>query len=338
MPLEYTDELLSAYLDGELSPAERAAVESHLAGDPEARQLLDELRVLASDVRSLPRHKAGEGFSERVVRAALAAQPVADGNLVMPASADRTGVAANRRRVPAMIAGALAVAAAVAVAVFVANRPGPGPGGGTLVQIPVTGDPPITGAIDPAILEKALASLRQAIPQEGEGLVLRLKIGGGPLSREALDAAFAAAGLGTRKADDDTTGAHRFASDYQQKLAEKIAGQPAEATLAATDALFVTAPLDALEKALAALATQPQSAIEISPLLSGKVVLEEGAQGEDAGTGSQKPKHFTQRLAVDQLRLAQNAAPLAEIATAASGSLDPTKPIRVLILVEQVGP
>jgi len=337
MPLEYTDELLSAYLDGELSPAERAAVESHLAGDPEARQLLDELRVLASDVRSLPRHKAGEGFSERVVRAALAAQPVADGNLVMPASADRTGVAATRRRLPAMIAGALAIAAAVALAVFVANRPGPGPGGGTLAGGTGTGElgTGITGAVDPAILEKALASLRQAIPQEGEGLVLRLKIGGGPLSREALDAAFAAAGLGTRKADDDTTGAHRFASDYQQKLAEKIAGQPAEATLAATDALFVTAPLDALEKALAALATQPQSAIEISPLLSGKVVLEEGAQGEDAGTGSQKPTHFTQRLAADQLRLAKNAAPLAEIATAAAGSLDPTKPIRVLILVEE---
>jgi negative regulator of sigma E activity len=335
MPWQYTDELLSAYLDGELSPAEQAQVESHLAGDPEARQLLDELRILASDVRSLPRHKAGEGFSERVVRAALAAQPASDANVVTSASAGRSTAAGGRRRVPAMLAGALAVAAAVALAVFVANRPGPG--GGTLVHVPVTGDPPITGAVDPAILEKALASLRQAIPQEGEGLVLRLKIGGGPLSREALDAAFAAAGLGTRKAEDDTTGAHRFASDYQQKLAEKIAGQPAEATLAAADAVFVTAPLGALEKALAALATQPQAAIEISPLLSGKVVLEEGAQGEDAGTGSQKPKHFTQRLAADQLRLAKDAAPLAEITTAAATSLDPAKPIRVLILVEQVG-
>jgi ribosomal protein S11 len=244
-----------------------------------------------------------------------------------------------------VLAAAAAVAAAVALWVFVGGGPDDGSGGTAIVQDPGTGDPGTGGPsvvdppiVDPAVLETALARLRQAIPQEGEGLVLRVKIGGGQPAREALDAAFAAAGLASRKADDDTTGGHRFASDYSAKLAEKIAGQPAEATLAAADAVFVSAPLDALEKALAALASRPSAGLEISPLLAGRVVPEEDPRGENPGAGPPKPKHFTQRLAVDQLRLAKEAAPLAEITAAAAGSLDPAKPIRVLILVEQVGP
>ena len=42
------NELLSAYLDGELSAAEQAEVERLLATNPAARQLLDELRVALS--------------------------------------------------------------------------------------------------------------------------------------------------------------------------------------------------------------------------------------------------------------------------------------------------
>ncbi len=42
---ELQNELLSAYLDGELSPAERAEVEQFLAANPAARKLLEELRA-----------------------------------------------------------------------------------------------------------------------------------------------------------------------------------------------------------------------------------------------------------------------------------------------------
>lgn len=52
------DELLSAYLDGEVTEAERAAVEARLARDPVARALLEELRTLSNSLHSLPRDPA----------------------------------------------------------------------------------------------------------------------------------------------------------------------------------------------------------------------------------------------------------------------------------------
>jgi hypothetical protein len=63
-------ELLSAYLDGELTAAERAAVEQVLAADPQARQWLDELRALSHTLRALPRHKLDEDLSRRVLEIA----------------------------------------------------------------------------------------------------------------------------------------------------------------------------------------------------------------------------------------------------------------------------
>ena len=68
-------EQLSAYLDGELTDAERAAVERLLAADPAARALLDELRRTAELVAGLPRAAAPPDFTENAVarleRAAL---------------------------------------------------------------------------------------------------------------------------------------------------------------------------------------------------------------------------------------------------------------------------
>jgi negative regulator of sigma E activity len=347
MPLEYSDELLSAYLDGELSPAERAQVESQLAADPEARQLLDELRVLSSEVRSLPRYAAGSEFSQRVVQAALAAGAVlpAEGKQrgqITPGSVARASSAAasaapgagrKGRRIAAVLTGVAAVAAAVAITVWAFNRPVTAPDGGTVVKNPGVPIP----VVDPLAMEKALAVLRQALPREGEGLVLRIRLGKVQSTSAALDAALAAAGLGTRPASDESTGAFSIANAYRTRLTEKIGGKPEE-TLAAADAVFVTAPLDKLEQAIAALAKQPQlhaatGAFEISPLMSGRVVLEADGAGESPSTGPPPPKHFAQRLAADQFRLEKTVGPLTEI-VAPTGALDPTKPICVLILIE----
>lgn len=64
------NELLSAYLDGELTAAEQAKVERLLATDPAARQLFDELRALSAALHALPKQKLGEDLTERVLRAA----------------------------------------------------------------------------------------------------------------------------------------------------------------------------------------------------------------------------------------------------------------------------
>jgi hypothetical protein len=64
------NELLSAYLDGELTAAEQAEVERLLASSPAARQLLDELRTLSATLQSLPQQKLGEDLSQQVLRVA----------------------------------------------------------------------------------------------------------------------------------------------------------------------------------------------------------------------------------------------------------------------------
>lgn len=58
---------LTAYLDGQLSPEERAEVEALLERDPEARKLLDELRRTSELVGSLPRATAPTGFNDRLI-------------------------------------------------------------------------------------------------------------------------------------------------------------------------------------------------------------------------------------------------------------------------------
>ncbi|MFW6124699.1 MAG: anti-sigma factor family protein, partial [Pirellulales bacterium] len=63
-------ELLSAYLDGELTADEQARVEQWLADDPAARGLLDELRALSGLVRQLPAESLGEDLAPIVLRQA----------------------------------------------------------------------------------------------------------------------------------------------------------------------------------------------------------------------------------------------------------------------------
>src|SRR2546423_548069 len=67
---ELDDELLSAYLDGELSTDERAAVEARLATDPAAQQLLHELRSVSQSVQALPTESVGRDVSDEVIRRA----------------------------------------------------------------------------------------------------------------------------------------------------------------------------------------------------------------------------------------------------------------------------
>lgn len=64
------DELLSAYLDGELADDERARVERWLAEQPESRQLLEELRAVKQRLETLPAARLGEDFADRVLRQA----------------------------------------------------------------------------------------------------------------------------------------------------------------------------------------------------------------------------------------------------------------------------
>ncbi len=70
MDHEQYDQLISAYLDGELSAEEHARVEQLLIGSAEARQLVEELKAIRAGLQSLPRHQLEPDFAQQVLRRA----------------------------------------------------------------------------------------------------------------------------------------------------------------------------------------------------------------------------------------------------------------------------
>jgi anti-sigma factor RsiW len=112
-------DLLSAYLDGELTPDELAAVEAQLESSPAWRDELAEVRAARDAVRGLPALDAPAGFwsavHAHVVRAdAEDLADDADADVVAPIT---SAPSHERRRWPWIAASAAAVAAVVAVVV-----------------------------------------------------------------------------------------------------------------------------------------------------------------------------------------------------------------------------
>lgn len=64
---DFDDELLSAYVDGELTAAERAQVEERLRTDPAAVAFVEELRGLSAVVKSLPRETVGRDLRATIL-------------------------------------------------------------------------------------------------------------------------------------------------------------------------------------------------------------------------------------------------------------------------------
>ncbi len=70
MTSPFSDELISAYLDGELTAEEQTLVEKQLRGDAELRRMCDELRALRFTLQSLPAADPAEDLADRVLRQA----------------------------------------------------------------------------------------------------------------------------------------------------------------------------------------------------------------------------------------------------------------------------
>jgi anti-sigma factor RsiW len=118
------EELLSAYLDDELSAEDRARVERWLADDAEYRRLHDELLSLRSDLQALPRHQLREDLAPAVLRRVeQQSQQSSTANTPAVPTAElphRSGVAEwwSRRSGRTIFWPAVAVAAALMVALF----------------------------------------------------------------------------------------------------------------------------------------------------------------------------------------------------------------------------
>jgi negative regulator of sigma E activity len=110
-------DMLSAYLDGELGDAARAAVEARLEHSAEWRDELAEVRAARDALRGLPERDAPAGFWD-AVHAGVAADDADDDadadDAVVPITAARSH---PRRRWAWVAASAAAVAAVVAVVV-----------------------------------------------------------------------------------------------------------------------------------------------------------------------------------------------------------------------------
>lgn len=119
-PLEWSEDLVSAYLDDELEPEARTEVEAHLAASPERRAVLDDVRAARDAVRGLPAVDLTPEAWREMLSVVAADEPA-------PVAAPGR-VAALRSRVRARPTGwaglgaAVAAAAAVVAVVFV---PGP---------------------------------------------------------------------------------------------------------------------------------------------------------------------------------------------------------------------
>lgn len=68
MTVDTSEELLSRYLDGDLSAEERRSVERRLAADPAARTRLDALRRLVRELDALPREGSPPSLAAAVHR------------------------------------------------------------------------------------------------------------------------------------------------------------------------------------------------------------------------------------------------------------------------------
>lgn len=128
-----TGELLSAYLDDALTPAERAAVEAALMADPRQRRELETLRAVRDRVRRLPQADLSPQVEDRLMAVldggkAPAREPVH--------AAPRPVTPVRRRWLPAVAFAAAAVVATLAWPNV--RRAVPETGGGSIASAPAT--------------------------------------------------------------------------------------------------------------------------------------------------------------------------------------------------------
>lgn len=334
---QFSDEMLSAYLDGELSADERAAVEAHLAASESDRRLLDELQSLRGELQSLPRTSLGGDFADRVVQAAVAAKASQEATVTI------TTVQTPRSKRWPYWSAAIAVGLAACIVLLVqAWQPGSsevaeGPGVTTPEQL----DPTSVAQADAPPAERLIAQLYSAAPAEGEAVVLRLRVPKNAPLGQSLDAALAEAGIGFRSPTDVHTGAIQIGATYRKQIAQKHGaiqpGAENPALVGISDAVFVEASLADMEAALIALAADPKRKLDLAA--EAKVAVApppttgDPAESEPEGTNNGQP--FAQRLNAGMYRLEKRDA-TPPTAAAAPPKVDRQRPVRILILVEQV--
>lgn len=305
MTREFSDELLSAYLDGELSPAERAAVDQHLAGSAGDRELLADLKSLRRDMAALPQANVDSGFTDRVVQAALAAAAPAKAEVSL---APPVAIKVRRNRMRPSIAVAT-TAATIAACLVLYWQPWQ------------TTSRPLSPT------ERIVTALHSAIPVGEQAVVLRLQIPK-EVSAEAIDNFLRDAGIEQTQGGDSKLD-EALAFEYQKS-------QTGARDLASSAALFVEAPLGQLQMALVALASTSSARVDLAH--EGHLKYDVG-ESEPEGTSNNSSRHrsFVQHLDASLFQLERRSvAPGAHRQTKVAPNDQSHVQMRVLILVEHV--
>jgi predicted anti-sigma-YlaC factor YlaD len=309
---QFSDELLSAYLDGEATAEERAAVEARLAASEADRKLLEELQALRGEFQSLPPAKATAGFTDRVMQAAVAAKSREEAR-VAPA-----GGTAAKRSLPWAYWAAAALGLAACAVLVVQNWPGDG----NVVTVPQ----------GPSPAELLIADLHRAAPAEGEAVVVRLRVAKTAPLGQALEMALAEAGISQLPAFDTGSGAIQLGAAYRQQ----VQAAAADNLVAASGALFVSAPLEQIEEALKSLAAGEQRKLQLAAemkLALADLPRPEKGEGEAGSESTGQP--FSQTLNAGMFKLEKRDA-TSTSADAALAQLDRRRSVTILILIEQV--
>jgi anti-sigma factor RsiW len=156
------DDVISAYLDGELTPVQRAAFEARLAADADTRAGLDDVAEVRALVRGLDAPELPAGFVDEVLAGGAAEDAAIDVATGADASASVLDLDAARTRRTgrsrfAVIAGTAAAAVALVVAVAMPAQNSANPALATDVRVhqagaaasgdPVSGLAPLAGPL-----------------------------------------------------------------------------------------------------------------------------------------------------------------------------------------------
>ena len=139
-------ELISAAIDGALSPADQAKLEAHLTTCPDCKALYDDLSRIHQTLRALPTVAVPEGLSDRIIAAVKA-------DNVTPITVKKPTIQWKRW-----------VATAAVLALILAGAGGLRLLTGRDIMAPATGEMATPNAIDPAMAR----SLPEGTPTEDE--------------------------------------------------------------------------------------------------------------------------------------------------------------------------
>ncbi len=332
MNQDLKDERISAFLDGELSAAERKEVEALLHASAPHRQLVSELKLLRQDLQSLPRFSLGEDFAARVL-----AQTKKAGEQ-HSAAAGHVTVVHNEKPVPVVprhkmnwlvVGGGCAATAACVLALvtfFPDIQPGVKPAVGNL--------PTETNPAAASDFSRLLASASQ----QGEAVVVRVLLTKDQIRGKALDQALASQGIVLAEADVENPAAFEAGKHYQD-LAKAA---PAATQTGAGDVLFVDADPAQVEKALLALggsksntSFSPEALVASTATGLKSAPTAEGEAGSaNPGTSPKTPTTgYAQHLSPRGFTLPATGSSPALPAPGTVGT-SVKKPARVLIVVE----